>query len=961
MSKSLFIKLGIAAGALSVIGAASAYLVYRSVSSNLPHIFSVKDYEPLLVSSVFDRNNKKVGEFFLERRTLVPYERMPKALINAFLAAEDDQFFQHGGLNYQAIFRAFLANVRAGHTVQGGSTITQQVAKTFFVGDEKKFMRKAREALMAFELEKNLTKEDILYLYLNQIYFGNSAYGVENAAQTYFHKNVEQLGLAEVAILAGLPKAPSDYSPVVNPERAKERQVYVLRRMAEVGFVSKQEAEAAIQLPLKVFVRENYETVAPYYMETIRQLLGQKLGEDVLLKKGIRIYASLDVEKQKAAQAAMVMGLKELDKRQGFRGPLRTLTDPKSIEEYFAKYRRKLILDTTPERTINPDGHFAEILLAKAPTSANSNGAKSAGAPHGAASKKPGSSSLAVAASPAAAANTTNLPSYFKLAETYEALVTQVDDVLGLVYLKMPDCQGVIDFETIRWARQPDANKRFDLDLISKPSQALKVGDLVHVRIVAEKPSFVKNFPVAKVAKGKPALPAVPGPNLSQYLQLELDQEPLAEGALLSFDQETQDILAIVGGYSFSRNKLIRAFQAFRQTGSSFKSIVYASALDKGFTASTPIMDAPVVFEEARAKGNDSEDEEGQEQDTKSWKPSNHGKSFGGELIFRNALVKSLNIPTVKVIEDLGVTWAADYARRLGIFSALNMDFSLALGSSSLSLYEMTKVFSQFGRQGKRIHPVLIRKVVDKEGKVLLENITLDDRFVEQTKLIEQTFEERRTAYLESIKQPDPAAAANTTGGGQEGPAAGLQAPAPTPAAKVDPRKEKPDKNFFFENPDQLIRPQTAYVITSLLKAVIEDPNGTGGRAKSLGRDVAGKTGTTNNYVDAWFLGFTAQIATGVWVGFDKEHSLGRGEVGGRAALPIWLDYMKSAHKDLPQMTLPVPEGIVFANIDSETGKLASASSKHVVRQAFIEGTEPSSTDNQSEQTTDFLKQDLIE
>ncbi|MBK7959801.1 MAG: PBP1A family penicillin-binding protein [Bdellovibrionales bacterium] len=915
MSKSWVVKLSIFLGALCVITLASVYIIFRSVSANLPQIINVKDYEPLLVSQVFDRNDKKVGEFFLERRTLIPYEKIPKNLINAFLAAEDDQFFHHGGLNYQAILRAFIANMKAGHTVQGGSTITQQVAKTFFLSDEKKLLRKLREALLAFELEKNLSKEDILYLYLNQIYFGNSAYGIENAAQTYFRKPTGQLNLGEMAILAGLPKAPTENSPVVNPVRAKERQVYVLRRMAEVGFIPKEEAEAAIQQQVKVYVRESYETVAPHYLETIRQLLVQKLGEEAVLKKGIRIYASLDAEKQKAAQDAVVKGLKDLDKRQGFRGPLRTITDQKQIEEYFTKYRRKLVLETTPERTINPDGNFAEIELAKTPVVQKA---------------KP---------------KTSNLPSYLKLRETYEGVVTQVDDQIGLVYVSLPETQGVIDFESIRWARTPNPEKRFDLDQISKPSQALKVGDVIHVRIVGEKPSFSKDPAAAKPVKGKPSK-SVLGPDLAGYLHLELDQEPLAEAALLSFDQQTQDIVALVGGYSFSRNKLIRAFQAFRQTGSAFKSIVYASALDKGFTPSTTIMDAPVVFEEANNKNNLKEDEEGQDGDTKSWKPSNHGRGFGGEIIFRNALVASLNIPAVKVVEDLGVNWPVEYARRLGVFSPLNMDFSLVLGSSSLSLYEMTKIFSQFGRLGKRIRPLLIRKVVDKSGKILLENLSLDDRFLEQTRATELAFEERRKAYLESLKPPEHP----------------TETAAPPPeVAKIDPKKEKVDKYIFFEDPEQLMRPQTAYVMTTLLKGVVEDPGGTGGRARSLGREVAGKTGTTNNYVDAWFLGYTAQMATGVWVGFDKEKSLGRGEVGGRAALPIWLDFMKIAHQELPQLTIPTPEGIVFANIDSLTGKLASASSKNTIRQAYIEGTEPTSSSNQSEEATEFLKRDLSE
>lgn len=885
-------KLLIAFGALTVIFIASSILIFNSIKSNLPKILQIKDYQPLLVSPVYDRNNKQIGEFFRERRTLVPYEKIPKHVVQAFLAAEDDQFFKHGGINYLAILRAFIANMRAGKNVQGGSTITQQVAKTFFLSSEKSYLRKFREALLAQQLEENLSKEEILFLYLNQIFFGNTAYGVENAAQTYFRKPVEKLSLAEAAILGGLPQAPSRYSPVRNPKSAKERQLYVLRRMAEVNYITKEEAEKASQEPVKVYVRENYEEFAPYYLEVIRQLLFQKLGEETVLDQGIKIYTGLDLDKQKAAQLSVMTGLKELDKRQGYRGALKKIEDAKEAAEFFEKQKKSLIADTTPERIIQPNGEFAEII----PKSTEKN------------------KSL--------------IPPYMKVGETYTGIVKQVDDERGLVYVHLPDVGGVIDFDSMKWARKPDTNKRFDLDQISKPSQALAAGDVILVRIESEKIDIPR---LAQLAKKKPT--PIPEPDLKNWISLELDQEPLVEGALLSFDQLNQDVLAMVGGSTFVRNvnEFNRTLLANRQTGSSFKAIVYASALDKGYNPSTPIMDTPIVYEESQ------QDEEGQDQ-TKTWKPTNHGKTFGGEIIFRNALVQSLNIPTVKITQDIGVTWAEDYARRLGLFSALNEDLTLALGSSGVTLYEMTKAFSQFGRLGKRLRPMLIHKVVDKDNKVLVENLSLDLRFQKEMEPFETAFEERRKAYLEAKTNP-------------QDPTADLQ----------QKNKKTPDEFFFFEDPEQLIRPQTAAVMNSLLKGVVEDRMGTGGRARILGREVAGKTGTTNGYVDAWFIGYTAQISTGVWVGFDKEKSIGKGEVGGRAALPIWVEYMKSAHEGLPQMTIPVPEGIVFANIDSDSGQLASATSKNVLRQAYIEGTEPTSSSNKSDEATEFLKRELTE
>ncbi len=878
--------------ALTLISSAGLYLLYLSVKRSLPEIIQVQDYKPLLVSQVYDRNNKKFGEFFRERRALVPYTDIPKHVINAFLAAEDDQFFQHKGINLQALLRAAITNMRAGRNVQGGSTITQQVAKTLLLTNERTLSRKMRDILLALQMEKNLKKDEILYLYLNQIYFGQSAYGIEMAAQTYFKKSTKQLTVAEAAILAGLPKAPSDYSPVKNPSRAKERQIYVLNRMADVGFLTKAEAKDAIQLPLKVYLREDYEQMAPFYLETVRQLLIQQLGEEIILDQGVKVYTSLDLEAQKAANASMVKGLKELDRRQGFRGPLSNLTVETEVEEFLSKQKKKLISESNPERTILPDGTFAEIEW------------------------------LATKKNPKAVkVQTEKLPSFMKVDSTYEGIVLNVDDANGFVEVQLPEAKGLILFDSMSWARKPNFEKKSELDLIKKPSQALKKGDVILTKIV--KAEF--QWDLTKTKKGAVL------PDAKAYLALELDQEPLVEGSLLSIDQQTQDVLAMVGGYSFLRNEFNRTLQAARQTGSAFKALIYAAAIDKGYNPSTQIIDAPIIYKQAGT------DEEGQ-GDEKVWKPSNHGREFSGEITMRNALVKSLNIPAVKIMEDIGVPYATEFAHRLGIFSKLNPDFTLVLGSSSLTLYEMTKVFSQFGRLGVRTRPKMIKKVVDREGKVLVEAVSLESRFLEETKEMEDAFEEKRKAFLAKTVVP-------TTEG----------------LADSDPKFVKPVNSFYFENAEQLIRPQTAYVITNMLKGVIEDPNGTGARAASLGREVAGKTGTTNGYVDAWFLGYTPNIATGVWVGFDKEKSLGRSEVGGKSALPIWLDYMKDAHRNLPMLTFPVPDGVKLVKIDSETGKLAHSASNRIVTQAYIDGTEPTAAASRSEETTDHLKQDIDE
>lgn len=893
-------KILIAVFCLFILTGLTVYLVYISVAQGLPEIIKIEDYKPLLVSQVYDRNNVKIGEFYRERRVLVPYNDIPKSVVQAFLAAEDGQFFEHNGINFQGLLRAAIVNMRAGYKVQGGSTITQQVAKTLFLSSERSYTRKLKDILLALQMEKNLTKEEILYLYLNQIYFGESAYGIEMAAQTYFKKPVKRLSLPEAAMLAGLPKAPSEFSPVRNPSRAKERQIYVLNRMADVKYITKAEAETAINEPIKVFLKEDYEISAPFYLETVRQLLVKKLGEETVLDLGVTIYTGLDIEKQKAANESVVNGLKELDKRQGYRGPIQNLDSASAIEEYLLKLKKKLIAESNPERIILQNGQFAEIewILKKS--------IKKIEKPKDSISEK--------------------LPSFLKINSTYEAIATEINDDIGFVEVQLPEVKGYIDFETMTWARKPNSDKKSELDLIKAPSHALKVGDVVLVKIISDNVQWPK-------IKNKKPVAANYYPDAKNHLQVELDQEPLVEGALLSIDQQTQDVLAMVGGYSFARNEFNRALQAARQTGSAFKAIVYAAALDKGYNPSTLLIDAPIAYRQAG--------EEGQQED-KIWRPSNHERDFSGEITMRNALVKSLNIPSVKIVEDIGVTYANEFAQRLGIFSKLNPDFTMVLGSSSLTLYEMTKVFSQFGRMGLRTRPIMIKKVIDRKGTVLIEKLDLDARFVDETKKLDDAFEIKRKAYLESHVVSAPVSSADITGDTQHAVATS-------------------DSPFYFNDPEQLIKPEIAYVITDMLRGVVDDPGGTGGGAASLGRELAAKTGTTNGYFDAWFVGYTPNIATGVWVGFDKEKTIGKSEVGGKAALPIWLSFMKDAHSNLPVMSFQVPESVKLVKIDAKTGKLPNSASARVISQAYITGTEPTAAASRSEEATDHLKQDMDE
>lgn len=866
-------------------------------NAELPELVGIADYKPLLVTEVFDRNNKKFGEFFREKRILTPYDGIPQNVVHAFVAAEDDSFFEHKGINYVAIVRAVLANLRSGKKSQGGSTITQQVARSIvLLNNEKTYSRKIKEVLLSWKMEETLKKEEILFLYLNQIYLGQGAHGVGAAAQVYFRKDVKDLTIPEAAILAGLPQAPTRYSPIHNPASAKDRQRYVLRRMAAVGYITPAQAEQFAEEPVKLYVWQNFKELAPSFLETVRQMLVAEIGEEMVLDKGIKVYTSLDLAKQIKAQEQVQVGLRALDKRQGFRGPLKNLNEATQVAEFLLESRNKLMDEASPERILKPDGTFDP----RGPLNLTGKNEKGDALPV--------------------------LPNYIPIGKIVEAVVTKVDDTSGLTFVRFAESKGLIDLESMAWARKPDPNVRSEDAPLKKPSLALKAGDVIQVKVTGAE---FKSERIAKLledqkrkSKGK-AGAKIELPDFKTHAQLELEQEPVVEGALLAIDQKTQDVISLVGGYDFVRSKFNRAWQAARQTGSAFKALVYLAALDKDYTPATPIIDAPVVFEE-QEEGQDP----GKEAETKTWRPKNNSNKFGGDILFRNALIKSLNVPTVKIIEKIGVPWAATYARRLGIFSQLNMDFTLALGSSGVTLYEMTRAFGVIGRLGQRLSPVIIRKVLDSEGKEIAKDISLDNRFKTELSRIDEEFEQRRQTYLAN---PDLA------------------------------QKEPP---IFFQDKNQLVRPQTAYVLTTILQGVIDEAGGTGGAARALGRPVAGKTGTTTAYFDAWFMGYTPDIVAGVWVGFDDEKSIGRGEVGGKAALPIWLEYMKFAHDGLPPRGFPVPDGVVFANIDNETGHLVGSGSKAVVRQAFIDGTEPgspSNPQNTNDEDKNFYKEDMSE
>ena len=749
---------------IAVVTSISALGVYFYLSKDLPRVSTLlADYRPPIITTVYSDDNRKIAEFFKERRTVISLDEMPLMLKQAFVAAEDSRFFKHHGIDYFSIFRAFLKNIEEESIVQGGSTITQQVTKAFFLTPEKSYTRKIKEAILSCRIDHAFEKEEILFLYLNQIYLGYGAYGVQAAAENYFGKSASELSLAECAILAGLPPSPSRYSPFRHPERAKERQIYVLNRMVAERYISNIQASEAIDTRLSIKDRRNwYSEETPFYSEYVRQYIERKYGADILYTGGLQIYTAVNIEMQKIAHQEIRKGLSALDKRQGYRGPIRHLAT-EEIDTYLKEARLTL------EEDLSQEG------------------------------------------------------------QTLEGVVIAVDDGQGSVTVGMGKAIGVIDINDMRWARRPDPKVASYETRLKHPSGALKVGDVILVRIKKIDPT---------------------------PWELALEQIPKAQSALMSLEAETGHVKAMVGGSDFNRSPFNRATQSRRQPGSAFKPLIYAAAIDKGYTPATLLIDSPIVYQDM-------------ERNFK-WKPQNYDKKFQGPTLLRKALEHSRNLIAIKLLKDIGIDYAIDYAQKLGVTSPLNRNLSIALGSSGISLLEIVKAYSVFANAGYLIEPTFIIKIIDRDGNVLEEA---------------------------------------------------------APAHK------------------KIIEKSTAYIITSLLEGVVQQ--GTGKRVRALNRPVAGKTGTTNNLYDAWFVGYTPRYITGTWVGFDKEEALGKGETGSRAASPIWLGFMKRMLADKPIRSFQVPADVVFAKIDAKTGLLPILGSKKVILECFKDGTVP------TEQTKD--------
>lgn len=799
MKQRSFLSLALyAAIILTIAGVLSLAGGYFYVSRTLPKVDTLSDYRPPVVTQVYSDDGSVIAEFYRERRIPVPVEHIPKLLIHAFLAAEDSNFYQHRGIDFISIVRAALKNIKAGGIVQGGSTITQQVAKSMLLSPEKKFSRKFKEAILAWRMENSLSKDNILYLYLNQIYLGHGAYGVQAAAEGYFDKNVDELSLAECAMLAGLPQAPSRYSPYRHFAKAKERQKYVIGRMVVEGVITQQQADAALAEELTIHPRINKHIgEASYFTEQVRRYLEANFGEETLYSQGLQVHTSMSLPMQQAAQQSVQSNLRDLDKRHGYRGPLSSL----SPEE------EKIFLAGQQEQF----------------------------------QRRP----------PAAG-------------DYLQGVVGGTRD--GGVLVHLGGQTGIIPPDQSRWAgavKVVERNQKSFGNSEKSSFTQLPQGSLIEVRVVS-----------TEVAKP---------------LKLALEQEPESEGALIALDPHSGLVRAMVGGFDFARSQFNRALQAKRLPGSSIKPIIYAAALDKGFTPASIFLDAPIIYKEKNSDGEDTE-----------WKPKNYTDEFYGPTPVRKALTNSYNIITIKILENIGVGYAATYARKLGIVSPLQRDLTLALGSSAVTPMEMATAYSVFASGGVRHTPSYITRILDRDGRV-----------------------------LQSINPADFPS--------------GLSA----------------DQKLIKQEAERVISPETAYLITNLMESVVRD--GTGKRARALGRPAAGKTGTTNDLKDAWFVGYIPQLVAVSWVGYDQERPLGRGETGGKAAAPTWVDFMQTAIKGFEPENFPVPDDIVFRPIDPETGLLAPEDSPSMVIEAFAPGTEPTryALEEGQPKAKDFFRMDM--
>ncbi|HEV7278178.1 MAG TPA: penicillin-binding protein 1A [Devosiaceae bacterium] len=757
----------------AMAGLAVAGIYLAQVSAALPDYTVLKDYQPPVTTRVHAADGTLLAEYARERRLFQPIETIPETLLQAFISAEDKDFYKHGGIDFAGVVRAARDNILArvdGGTgpLVGASTITQQVAKNFLLTTEQTWDRKVQEAILALRIESTFSKNKILELYVNEIFLGLNSYGVAAAALNYFDKALYQLTLSEAAYIAALPKGPNNYHPFRRPEQAIERRNWVLDRMAENGYVTQAEADAAKQDPLNVIPRQSGSQLyaAEYFTEEVRRELAGLFGEDQLYGGGLSVRTTLNPRLQRFARKALMDGLIAYDQNEGFREPVATV-------------------DVSGDwgiavNEIEPLGDVPEWTLAVV---------------------------LEIAANEAR---------------------------IGL--RPGNDAGGAVAAE-----RETGTLAGPDIPWVSRPlSELLEVGDVVYVSPVENKPGHYT-----------------------------LQQDPELEGAIVAMDPRTGRVLAMVGGFSFAESEFNRATQALRQPGSSFKPIVYSAALDNGYTPASVVLDAPLEIVNA---------------DGSVWRPENYAQQFYGPQTLRRGIERSRNVMTVRLAKDIGMPLVAEYARMFGIYDDLKPLLAMSLGAGETTDMRMTAAYATIANGGRRITPTLIDRIQDRYGKTIYKH---DERICDGC------------SATEWQNQPEP---------------------------------------LIIDNREQVLDPMTAYQITSMMEGVVLRGTGTG--ATRLNRPVAGKTGTSNDYKDAWFIGFTPELAVGVYVGFDRPRNMGRQATGGELAVPIFTEFMSRALEGTPPTPFPIPAGMTQVWIDPGTGVKAMGG-QAAVAEAFKPGTGP--------------------
>lgn len=871
-------------------------LVYFSFT--LPKISSLADYNPAVKSKILSKDGVVLYDIGKENREVVEFSQIPPRIVDAFLSAEDSNFYNHDGVDYFGVLRAALANLKAGRVVQGGSTITQQVAKSLLLSSERSITRKIKDFLLAQKIEKRFNKEEILYLYLNQVYLGGGYYGVKSAFKGYFNKELSEATVAESALIAGLLVAPGKYSPYRNPQHAKTRQAYVLGRMFANQKITKEEYQAALGEKIKYQLRRNSPFLAGYFTDWVRRQVIDIVGEENFLTKGFTVQTTLNYDLQKTAEDSIKSGAIDIDKRQGFKGPIGHI-ELEEVDKYIEDFRKELYKDKSNYFTLTEDNQREyelelqedELAVLKEFTQEQMSKLYSSRFYSGYNSED-------------------QLLKYLEKDKLYKAVVLRLDSSMRNITISLGGITGVIPYEHFRWAheREISDNRRY-FPYVKNPNSILKKGDIIHVKIqdFSKKfesmiySSYRDNFKRMKDYKHvKDQL----------YLECSLEQEPEVQAALMSLNPFTGEVISMVGGVDFEKSEFNRALQSQRQPGSSFKPLLFAAALENGYLPNTIILDTPEALGGANQALN--------------WKPRNYDGKFKGPMTLREALEHSRNIPTIKLALDLGMTKIFKYLDRINFHADMPNDMSISLGSFGVTLLEMIRAYSIFPNGGKKVLPKSIISITDSNGKEYF----FQDEFAAQSKLeLEKLAKDAKTSDLEDTKEV---------------------------VEKSDDHnefeKEAVNPYLLNLNEDQVYDPRLAYIMTNLLKGVVH--YGTGRRALGTSQFIGGKTGTTSSYVDAWFLGFSQNIVTGVWTGMDDNKTMGWGETGTKSSLPIWNSYMKRSIQIYGERDFQMPPGIVNVAINKSTGELASGSGSKFL-ESFVEGTEPGSNSK-----NDFFKKE---